>query len=296
MKLKTNTQLRSNAKTNILVGLDLTEMDKIVIEYISFLTNVLEIDQVYFIHNIKQLDVMDILEEYIKEDSLEEIIDKELNKTINTHYKSDTPFELLVSEDNYTESLITYISTKYEINWVMLGLKNEMQGTGGLSQKLVRMLTCSLLLIPENAPKSIEKILIPTDFSAPAARTFQVAKGVAESFKSSIDVLHVFNIPSFFFPYIDNKKAIDKTSENSQERYSHFIKKNKVNTENMCFNSIYQGESSVVDIIVDTIRKKDINMVILAARGANKLTSLFVGSTTQGLILKNLTVPLFIIK
>lgn len=296
MKLKTNTQLRSNAKTNILVGLDLTEMDKIVIEYISFLTNVLEIDQVYFIHNIKQLDVMDILEEYIKEDSLEEIIDKELNQTIKTHYKSDTPFELLVSEDNYTESLITYISTKYEINWVMLGLKNEMQGTGGLSQKLVRMLTCSLLLIPENALKSIDKILIPTDFSAPATRTFQVANAVAQSFKSSIDVLHVFNIPSFFFPYIDNKKAIDKTSENSQERYSQFIKKNKVNTENMSFSSIYQGESSVVDIIVDTISKKNINMVILSARGANKITSLFVGSTTQGLILKNLTVPLFIIK
>lgn len=296
MKLKTNTNLRSNAKTNILVGLDLTEMDKIVIEYISFLTSVLEIDQVYFIHNIKQLDVMDILEEYIKEDSLEEIIDKELNKTINTYYKSDTPFELLVSEDNYTESLITYISTKYEINWVMLGLKNEMQGTGGLSQKLVRMLTCSLLLIPENATHNIDKILIPTDFSAPAARTFQVAKGISESFKSSIDVLHIFNIPSFFFPYIDNKKAIDKTSEHSQERYSQFIKKNKVDTENIKFNSIHQGESSVVDIIVNTIRRKEIDMVILSARGANKLTSLFVGSTTQGLILKNLTVPLFIIK
>lgn len=296
MKLKTNPSLSSSSKTNILVGLDLTEMDKIVIEYVSFLTSVLQIDQIYFIHNIKQLDVMDVLEEYIKEGSLEEIIDKELNQTIKTHYKSKIPYELLVSEDNYTESLITYITTKYEINWVMLGLKNEMQGTGGLSQKLVRMLTCSLLLVPENALQKIDNILIPTDFSAPAARTFQVATSVAASFKSSISVLHVFNIPSFFFPYIDNKKAVDKTLEHSKERYTQFIKKNKIDDENISFNTVYQAESSVVDIIVDTINKKDIDMVILSARGANKLTSLFVGSTTQGLILKNLTVPLFIIK
>ena len=47
---------------NLMVALDLTKMDPIIVKYTSFLSSLLKIKKVYFVHNIKQSDLYSLYE------------------------------------------------------------------------------------------------------------------------------------------------------------------------------------------------------------------------------------------
>ena len=279
-----------------MVALDLTEMDEILLRYVSFLENVWNIKNLYFTHNIKQSELYNLYEEFFREDiNLDQVVEQALKKTIRENYTGTSPHNLLITSDNYTEGILTHLAKEYKIDVVVTGNKDALQGTGALSQKLVRMLQSHLLLVPEETNHQINKVLVPTDFSSDSAKSFLAARSLVERTHGEIEALHVYDVPSVFFPYIDTEKAIDRAKKHLHTRFEQFNKKNQL-PDYIRFKYLDKGDLSVVETIGQEAENGDFDIVVISARGANNLTSLFIGSITNDLLLQNRKMPLLVVK
>lgn len=280
----------------LMVALDLTEMDPILVEYVNFLCTVWNIEHIYFTHNIKQYKLYDLYDEFMEEGiTVEDIVDRGLQKTIDRYYKSSVAHTLLITTDDYTESILSQLAEDYKIDIMVTGNKDELQGTGALSQKLVRMLESHVLLVPEEAQHQMQNVLVPTDFSAASARCFPVAASLVERSGGRVEAVHVYDLPQFFFPYINTEKAIDKTKTHLKERVQQFRKKHKL-SEQITFKYIDREDHSIVEAIEIQADRSGSDMVVVSARGGNNITTLFVGGTTNDLLARNRKMPLLVVR
>lgn len=289
-------RLSLNNDLKLLVAMDLTQMDAILLRYVSYLCDMWNVQQVYFVHNIKQSDLSSLYEDFFDEDiTIESIVKQELDRCIEDNYTGKAPHELLITSDEYTESILTHLAKELNIGLVITGHKDELRGTGAVTQKLVRMVSVPVLLVPEETKNQMNKILVPTDFSAASANSIKEAQRLSEKSKGEIQVLNVYSIPSIFFPYINTEKAMDKTKLHIQNKISQFRRKHKF-PEEIKFEYLHSTENAVVEVIEKYAEKGEFDLIVVSARGANNLTKLFIGSITNDLLIQSRKMPLLVVK
>lgn len=280
---------------NILVALDLSDIDETLIEYASFLAEKLEVEKVYFVHNIKKYEISGLFEEHIRDINLDEVIGEELNDKVEERFKAKAEWEVLISEDPYTESLIKYIVDKYAIDLAILGNKNKSKGTGVVSAKLLRLLKCDILSVPRNFRPKIETIWAGTDFSHASRKAFRIAEILQENTTAALKAIHVYSVPVQFSPYVSQEKIAPKIEKHVKEKYQKFVK--KLDYHNEIEPLIILGrESAVAQNIASRINTAGADLLIVTDKGANTFSTLIVGSVTEDLFNENLEVPLWIAK
>ena len=280
----------------VMLALDLTEMDAVLLRYVSFLTQVLPITHVYLAHNIKHYKINDLYEDLLDDDiSIDNIVEQSMQNSVDTHYTGDSPYSILLTSDDYTEGILSHLSSEYAIDLLISGNKNALQGTGAMNQKLVRMLKADLMLVPEETPFTLNRILVPTDFSAASAQCFKLSEAWSQTVKAKIQGLHVYNIPSSFYPYINTEKAIDKTEKHLKEKVDWFVKKYKIDAQ-VPFTYVYRENASIADSIEEFADKAKCDCLVVTAKGSSAIKSLFIGSVTNELLSNHHKMPLLVIK
>ena len=279
-----------------MVGLDLSDIDEVVINYAKFITDYWKIEEIIFLHNIKKTDLHDLWDVFLdeKEISLEKLISKEISEKVNLFFDNGVKFSVEVSAEDYTETVFKEKIKENQVDLLLLGKKQDLKGAGSLAHKLMHLISCDVLFIPERVKLSLENVILPTDFTQNSAKAFKKAELLNEIHPWQQKALHVYNIPSVYFPYIDREKAIDKAQEKIKSKYNSFCKKYKL--EKIPFIQSYREDFSVVETIIEKSLKNNVDMIILSAKGGNKLTSIFVGSTTNDLLLSNSELPIYVVK
>lgn len=279
----------------ILVALDLSEIDKDLIAYADFLAKELELENVYFIHNIKKYAIGDLFEEELKDVNLDEVIGDELNEQVAANFKSETSWEVLISEDTYTESLIAYIANKYSIDLTLLGNKNNVKGTGLLTGKLIRMLKCPVLSVPANPPNKLEQVWIGTDFSSASEKAFRFAFELNKELPLKLTAVHVYNLPLQFSPYVPQESMVLKVEKHVQEKFSRFIKRLKYEKE--ITSMVIPGrDASIAEKIIEKTSRFNTDLLMVADKGENTFSHLMIGSVADELFDQQVKVPLLIVK
>ncbi|MCM8567999.1 universal stress protein [Gramella jeungdoensis] len=279
---------------NILVALDLTSTDTDIIRYASFLAETLKPKKIYFVHNIKKYEISDLFQEQLKNFNLEKLISDELDEKVATLFKAETPSKVLISEDPYTESLINYIANKYKIDLVMVGNKSKNQGTGIVSDKLMRLLKCDILSVPENPGLSMGNIWGGTDFSKESAKVFQLTSILANHTDAKITAVNIYNVPVQFTPYLNKEEIVPKIEKHTREKFEKFLKKNKITD---CEMKVIRGrEASIAEKMTIEAEKSGADLLVVGDKGGNVFSSLLVGSVTDELFDRTLKIPLWIVK
>ncbi len=281
---------------NLMVGLDLSDIDDVVIRYAKFLVDSWGIEKITFIHNIKKSDLHDLWDGFLeeKEIPLENLIKKEISEKINQYCDGKSTFKIKVTADDYTESIFKQKIKENNIDLLLLGKKQDLRGTGSLAHKLMHLLSCDILFVPEQVKFDLNSIILPTDFTQNSAKSFRRAQLLKEKQNWKMQALHVYNIPSVYFPYINREKAIDKAEKQISAKFNNFCKRFKL--EKIPFIQSYREDFSVVETIIENAYKENIDLIMLSAKGGNKLTSIFVGSTTNDLLLNNSELPIYVVK
>ncbi|CAL67509.1 universal stress protein [Christiangramia forsetii] len=278
----------------ILVALDLTSTDKELIEYASFLANEMKPEKVYFVHNIKKYEISELFQEQLKDLDLEKMISDELDEKVSTHFNAETNSEVLISEDPYTESLINYIVHKYSIDLVMVGNKSKKKGTGVISEKLMRLLKCDILTVPENTKQNLTNIWAGTDFSRESIKSLQRSTYLANYTGAKITAVNVYSVPIQFTPYLDKEEMLPKIEKHTREKFEKFLNRNKITD---CEIKIIRGrEASVAEKLSIESENASADLVIVADKGGNVFSSLLVGSVTDELFTRSLKIPLWVTK
>ncbi|MEJ1224007.1 universal stress protein [Sediminicola sp. 1XM1-17] len=284
-----------NSIKNILVALDLSDIDGTLIAYASFIAETLKAEKVYFVHNIKKYEISELFEEQLRDLNLDELIGDELNEKVTEKFTATVPWEVLISEDPYSESLINYIVNKYEVQLALIGKKNKDKGTGIVSGKLLRLLKCNILSIPEGAQPAITNIWAGTDFSSASHKVFEVAENLQRATMATVKAVHVYNVPVQFSPYIPKEHLDLKIENHLKEKYEKYIK--KIGFKGQLTSEIIPGrDSGVAEKLRIKAKTSKIDLLIVADKGRNTFSSLLVGSVTEELFNQESDVPLWIVK
>lgn len=280
---------------NILVALDLSALDEKLITYTSFLAERLNAENVYFVHNIKKYAISELFAERLKDVNLDEVIGEELNDKVKENFKATARWEVLISEDPYSESLIKYVVEKYAIDLAIVGNKKQENGTGVVSGKLLRLLRCDILAVPRLAQEKIDVIWAGTDFSQDSRKIFQVTKELQEAYNSTLKVVHVYSVPVQFSPYLSPEEMGPQVEKHVKEKYDKFIK--KLDYSHPIEPLILLGrESGAAKKIVANTKISEVDLLVVADKGGNTFSPFSVGSVTEELFNSNLQVPLWVVK
>jgi len=280
---------------NILVALDLSDIDDTLINYASYIAETLKVEKVYFVHNIKKYEISALFEEQLKNLNLDEIIGDELNEKVEMKFKAPVEWEVLISEDPYSESLINYIVNKYEIQLAIIGNKNKMGGTGVVSGKLLRILKCNILSIPKGAKPEITNIWAGADFSHASKKVFELTEIIQSATHANAKAVHVYNVPVQFSPYVPKENLDLKIEKHLKERYEKFIKKLHLERE-LALEIIPGRDTGVAEKIRIKAQNSKVDLIIVGDKGGNTFSSLLVGSVTEELFNQDLDAPLWITK
>lgn len=279
---------------NILVGLDLSDLDEHLIRYVSSLANQLEVEQVYFVHNIKKYQIEEVFEDKLKEIDLESIISKKLNDVVAKVYTGNAPSEVFISEDPSTESLMQYIVNKYTIDLVVLGNKNAKKGIGTINGKLLRMLKSHILTVPENASPVLKNIMVSTDFSRNSQKAITFSQTIAQSAKAHLSCVHVYKIPQQFFPYINKKDATLAVEKHTKKQFEKLFK--RINQNEIEPKMLGANGEAIATRIREVATKSKTDLLFVADKGHSSMMSLLVGSVTETLFTHPLEIPLWVVK
>jgi len=280
---------------NILVALDLSAIDEKLISYASFIAERLQAENVYFVHNIKKYEISELFEEHLKEVNLDEVIGDELNEKVKIHFSAPANWEVLISEDPYSESLLKYIVEKYAIDLAIVGNKKHEKGTGVVSGKLLRLLRCDILAVPAAAKEKIELIWAGTDFSQDSRKVFRITKELQQGHDVQLKVVHVYSVPVQFSPYVTPESMGPKVEKHVREKFDKFLK--KLDAAEAIEPLIFMGrESGAAQKIMANLRNSGVDLLVVSDKGGNTFSPFAVGTVTEELFNANLDVPLWVVK
>ncbi len=131
---------------------------------------------------------------------------------------------------------------------------------------------------------AIKTILVPTDFTKSALNALNYAVNIASELNSKIILLHTFNtiVSSPEMPFDDVKQFSMAAKKTADKQLDKLIEKiHKVSDVQLEYISI---DSLLVDGILETIKNKKIDLVVMGTKGASGFKELFFGTVTSKII------------
>ncbi len=286
----------------VLIGLDLSDMDSTMIEFAGFLSKTSGVEDIYFVNIIKNLQIpKDVLKEFpnmitdvIKERKSK--MKEALKGLSGKEFKPKVHFEVLTGK--IADSILTF-SKKEDIDLIVMGRREKAEQSGSLSQRLARRAACSLLIIPEGTKPTMDRILVPSDFSDYSVLALEEAIeiAVANDNKTEIIVQNVFTVPT---GYHYTGKSYEEFSQvmqkNAEKDYKKFIK--QVDTKGIKLKAVYSRDTNddVTTDMLDKAREAKANAIIIGAKGRTATTAFFLGSITERLIQLDSDIPLMVVR
>lgn len=281
-----------------IVGLDLTEMDDILISKMAVLSGIFGIKKLYFIHVSKDLALPDDVKEKFPDlvAPTDEAIEAQIMTIIKKNkYPVHVEIEVFAEEGSPMSTFLRWVKLK-DVDLIIMGRKITLQGTGSIAKSVAQKAPCSVLFLPERTEMKIpKKILIPMDFSEHTNMTLFFAKKVAKEFDSKIFALHLFDVPT---GYNKTGKTFEEFAEimevNSRNDYKKFI--NKYNHAEMECLFVLSKKDEQGQIIIEKAKEFEIDLILMGSRGKSTSASILLGSVAEKLVEVNNEIPMLIFK
>ena len=132
---------------------------------------------------------------------------------------------------------------------------------------------------------SVRRILVPTDFSEPAAEAKAYATALADRLGAELHVLHVVVPPVIPFPDSASSWTMPATGLRSEVEEAKKLLREEIATsseEQRVVSQVVTGFA--VDEIVNYAEKQDIDLIVVGTHGLTGLSHLLIGSVAEKLV------------
>ena len=165
------------------------------------------------------------------------------------------------------------------------------------SERLIKGLRIPMLVVRGDKAESakvgslkVRKILCPTDFSEISGKALNAAKELAVKLSAQLEIVHVF--PNYIFEQMEALKDRDgllkelyNESKDTLEKYLHASGLTVAGT-------MEEGEPD--RRIVSYAKEKDVDLIVIGARGLGRIEGMLIGSVTDA-VLKSAPCPVLVI-
>jgi nucleotide-binding universal stress UspA family protein len=282
------------AINSMMVCLDLSDIDEKLVAFARTICERLPVDKVYFVHNVKTSELSDDFREWFGDVDLASEVEGNIADIVTEHFANAAPHEILVSEEPNTEVILADLVKRYNVKLTLLGKKSKDRSTGALGTKLLRILPCSILVFPESSSFHIEKVLVPIDFSNTSVLALRLSKNLSNQLGLQLEIMHVYRLPSQFFPLISEEKAIRKAEELVKGKFEDLQNEHPEIT-GIPYTLVRAANKSIADRITLQLEKGGHDLLVLGLKGNNPIPSLSLGSVPTAVYNAEINVPLWLV-
>nr|MCH9660420.1 universal stress protein [Bacteroidota bacterium] len=140
----------------------------------------------------------------------------------------------------------------------------------------------------------MKRILVPTDFSIQAENALKVAVQIAKKNNSEIYLEHSLSLPS----HINDVGQSGAFPESiyfirlAEQEFSKLLQRNYLEDIEVR-EAIGHGE--IYDDIQQTVKEKDIDLIVMGSHGSSGFKEMFIGSNTEKVV-RTSNIPVLVIK
>ncbi|MFC3416343.1 universal stress protein [Algoriphagus hitonicola] len=285
--------------SKVMVGMDLTEMDDILIKKTIVFLEFLGVEKCYFLHVSKNLALPeDIIQKYPNlvasgDETIEAMIQQKLKEY---HFPKSVETEIIAEEgDHPLDTFLRWAKIK-DVDLVIMGRKETLKGSGALANGVAKKAPCSVMLLQEKRSEGLpKKIMIPTDFSQHNHMIYSFGERIADELNAELFPVHFYEVPH---GYSKTGKSFEEFSEIMKEHAKNDFKKfvAKHNHPDLSCDFILNDGDNIGELLLKEAHKLDIDMFIMGSRGRTKSAAMLLGSTAEKLIAANNVLPMLIFK
>lgn len=288
---------------SIMVGLDFSSADASVLAYTELLSKAYNPKTTYLVNILTDFDIPDeVISKYPElskgvEASTIEKLKRELIEFAPRLPQTQVAFD--VERGQPLHEFLEYVD-EHKIDLVVAGRKRDLDISELMPGKLSRKVRSNILLVPNGATPAINNVLVTVDFSDNSALAFSNALELAKKTDASITGLHVYKVP---LGYYKTGKSFEEFAEimkgHAEEKYKQFISKFDTSGVSVKMNFVCQdedNENSFADMVYNTADENKADLIVIGARGRTETAAVFLGSSTEELIIRNTSIPLLIVK
>lgn len=269
---------------NVLVGMDLSKMDEALIRYLSVAHGLYPLARFIFLHNVK---LSELPADFKTPEMLEKIqrqVAGRLREMIDESGFTHENVSIEVTLENFSEHAFLKVGKRVGANLVILGNKQNLSGSGGLPQKLIRMWEVASLLVPETFNPQPKKIIKAVDFSRYTPVINKVANHILEHNQFGItkaDAVYVARVSWQFFPGPSDAELRTILQDQKIARKKRWKKEFPQEDELIVLPTANQ---SIASVLSEYMEQQRADLIIMGVLGASSLTGLFLGSVSNELI------------
>jgi nucleotide-binding universal stress UspA family protein len=154
---------------------------------------------------------------------------------------------------------------------------------GNVAERALRTLDRPILAVkedPESAAKPIAKILLAVDFSPHSDRAVAAAAGLAARLSATVDLIHAFNLPADYNPYLsavgaELERKIEADVFERLESVRQQLEKRQIRVK------IHFRRGHPDAVIADAARQIGCQLIVMGTRGRNGLSHVLLGSVAE---------------
>ncbi|PRY15596.1 nucleotide-binding universal stress UspA family protein [Pontibacter ummariensis] len=291
-----------NTLNRLMVALDLTQIDLVLIDYAAFLSAALEVEKVYFIHVEKSLELPAGFpqEGGRKEVSAGEGIRQMINSEVQPAFANvpRTEVEILVEEGTPLKELLRWSKDK-EVDLMLVGRKLRLRGSGVLGQKLLRSGHLGVLFVPESYEPRLRRIVVSVDFSEYSEMALdRVLHSALARPEVHVICLNVYQVPSSYhtmgMSYEEYDTRMRMFAEDKYKKLTSHFPELRDRAELVLVRQ--EGNDDIGELIVMEAKRARADMLVVGAKGMTAMAHFVLGSVTEKVLRYDMDIPLLVFK
>ncbi len=269
----------------LIVPLGLRDLDKGAICWASRISELADSEHVLFIHALDAPDFPEATKARYPwlMAPLDESIQEKMNSLVEDYWTGNPSaklsFEVATAKSDSIAILEAIIRDDSDL--VILG-----RGSfgGGMAVKLARKSPCSVMAIPTDHAKKLNRILVPTDFSDQSRNALDVAVAYAGSEGlTNIDTVHVFNLGTVHHKVsLPEEQQCAMAEQLAYELHEDFLKKSELLGVNVLPHIVF--DTSVPMAASRLARELNTDLIVTSCRGKGAVSSWLLGSNAESLL------------
>ncbi|MFW6297421.1 MAG: universal stress protein [Desulfosalsimonas sp.] len=287
------------AVENILVCLDLTEIDRHLINYAAYAAGVFKAQHVTFIHVIQAYDLPDRMSKSFPDvkSSLNAMILEELDGRIEDNFPPgvDTSVVTRVAEEDAADEILAYVE-EMGIDLMLLGQKHGEDRQGKYGRRVAAESECDILFVPESPPDRITCVLCAIDYSKAARGAFDRALYLQDTLGARVICFYIQDVTKSYFPVSTNKSASQRKTR-AETSHREFIEAFGRNPDDYpCRIDTRDELISEAEKICRTADQEKADIVIVGASGNTATETSLLGNISETLRRMEKYNPVMIVK